>query len=125
EERAKQGEAARGGVLRLRVDVRHERVPEPERAAEVFRQSLVILPGLARRRSVRARVRGEHSPGEPATVEVARRAVNEAAHVVAPIREAREAEGEPAAKLRRHRRVSVLRVAAPVKRVTLTPGPGA
>ncbi len=125
EERAQHREAARRRVLRLRVDVRHQRVAELERAAEVFGQSLVILPRLARRRAVCARVRGEHAQREPAAVEVARRAVDEAAHVVAPVGEAREAEREPAAQLGRHRRVGVLRVAAPVQRVALAPGPRA
>ena len=72
---------------------------------------------------MRARVRREDAPRQPAAVEVARRLVDEAARVVAPVGEAREAEREPAAQAGRHRRVGVLGVAAPVQGVALAARP--
>src|SRR5436853_6655692 len=74
---------------------------------------------------MRSRVRGEHTPGQPTPVKIARGAVNESAHVVTPISEARQTERQSAAKFRCHRGVCVLCIATPMQRVALASGPGA
>ena len=92
EERAQHRVTARGRIFGLRVDVRHQRIFQTERAAKVLSQRFVIFPGLARWHTVRARVRRQHTPGEPATIEISRRPLHETTDVVTPVSKARQPE---------------------------------
>ena len=92
EQRAQHRPSMGGRYLRLGIDVGHQRVLEFHGTPKVGYQRLVVLPRLARRRTVCARVRREHAERQPPPVQVPRCAVDEAADVVTPVREAGHSE---------------------------------
>src|SRR5687767_15832819 len=72
---------------------------------------------------MRSRMRRQNSPGHPASIEIARRALDEATDIVTPVSEARQPERQAAAKRSRHCGIGIFRGAAPMNKISLTTGP--